>query len=329
MYLHKRRREVFRNFPKETCRTAQGLERKEPSTSYLAFCNEMKRKIKDLKTFFLQLSQQVQLCLLFTLVLSLSFSSSVSSQIYSSHEENFAYEVKQIDEFIERFNDEGTLIKYYIFKNYDGLQVSREDLLKSLFNLKSKHLNKEDVIRFINHVNDPRQPVTLSFYDKGWYAKVKCSVTYEKKERELVLLMRIQQEEDGASKWVVQQVYADFLNTPDGKDPRAFLNPVSHATDFMGLNRAFNDPENLKGYLTSSFQDDQLSKFAMEMQKNRISFQQVEHISYHFFQVDGWIFTVENFQRQEKNAGWLISRLVPANAEEKKEYMETLLKENT
>jgi hypothetical protein len=285
----------------------------------------MKRMMQQLKAIFLEKGRGV--CLVFIFMLSLVFSSSVHSQVYAMEEENFAYEVKQIDEFFERFNNESTLIKDYIHNNYDRLEPSREDLLKSLFNLKSKHLRKEVVLNFINRVNDPENPVTLSFYDEDWYARVKCAVVYEERVRDLSLLLRIQQEENGGSKWVVYQVYADFLNTPEGNDPKAFLNPMSHATDFMGLNKAFEDPENLKAYLTSGFQDDQLSKFAIEMQNNKITFQQVEDISYHFLQVDGWIFSVENFQRPEKNAGWLISRLIEADAAEKEEYKQHLLRE--
>lgn len=272
------------------------------------------------------MQEGLKLRLIFIIILSLSFSSSANSQVYSGHEDNFAFQVKQIDEFFERFNNESTLIKKYIYENYDGLEVSREELLKSLFDLKSKALQKEDMVRFIKFIDDAHNPVTLSFYDEHWYARLKCSVVYENEERELLLLLRVQQEQNGASKWVVHQVYADFLNTPNGNNPNASLNPVSHATDFMGLNRAFEDPENLKAYLTSSFQDDQLSKFAIEMQNNRISFKQVDHISYHFLQVDGWLFTVENFRRPEKNSGWLISRLRQADAREKEEYMQNLLR---
>ena len=281
--------------------------------------------IKNLKTNFLEKGRKV--LLLFTLFLSLGFPSSLFAQTYSSYEENFAFEVKQIDEFFERFNNERTLIKDYIFEKYDKTEVRREDLLKSLFDLKSNHIRKETANRFIKMVEDSQKPVTLSFYDDDWFARVKCSVVYEEKERELFLLLRVQKEENGASKWVVDQVYADFLNTPEGNNPHASLNPVSHATDFMALNRAFEDPENLKAYLSSSFQDDPLSKFAMEMQNNKIAFRQVEKVSYHFFQVDGWIFTVENFQRAEKNSGWLISKLVQASAAEKEAYKQMLLTE--
>lgn len=285
----------------------------------------MKRIRQHLKSNIYHINKQLWLVCL--AVFFLCFSSSARAQLYSGHEENFAYKVKQIDEFFERFNDDGTLIKDYVFEHYDGMELSREDLLMSLFDMKSTQLEKEEVQQFLQLVNDPENPVTLSFYDQDWYARVKCRVLYEGKERELLMLLCVQKEENGASKWAVHQVYGEFLNSPKGNNPNASLNPVSHATDFMGLSRAFEDPENLKAYLSSGFMDDQLSKFAIELQNNRISFQHVENISYHFFQVGGWLFSVENFQRPEKNSGWLISRLRQADAQEKKAFKKNLLKE--
>lgn len=287
----------------------------------------MKRMFKQLETTFSKELTKVRLLCLFIIafIVTFSFSTAAHGQVYSSQEENFAFEVKQIDEFFERFNDEGTLIKNYLLESYHRVEVNREDLLISLFDGKSTHIREKDVVRFIKQVDDPHNPVTLSFYDDDWYARVKCSVVYEKKERPLFLLLRVQKEKEGASKWVVHQVYADFLRTHEGNNPNASLNPVSHATDFMGLKKVFEDSENLKAYLSSEFKDDQLSKLAIEMQHNRISFQQVESLSFHFLQVEGWVFTVENFQRQEKNAGWLISELFQADAKEKKAYMQDLL----
>lgn len=291
----------------------------------MLFKNKMDRNFKCKCFNFLDI-QKKKVCVL-SLTLFLCSFTSANCQLYSRQEEIFAYKVKQIDEFIERFNDEGTLIKDYVFNEYDLLEIKRKDLILSLFDLKNKGFKQDEVNQFLDCVNDPEKPVRLSFFDDDWYARVKCVVEYENREEELNMLLRIQKEKDGASKWVVHQVYADFLRVPEGNNPKAFLNPVSHATDFMGLNRAFEDPENLKAYLSSSFQDDQLSKFAMEMQNDKITFQHVEDISYHFFQVDGWIFKVENFQRPDKNSGWLISSLVQANKQDKEVYRQNLLRE--
>lgn len=275
---------------------------------------------------FLQMKSFFQLGWGIGCVLAFSLSAIGQTSI-DQHEENFAFEVKQIDEFFERFNNQQTLIKEYIAQHYDQAEVKREDLIMSLFNRQSTSIEEADVHLFIESVNNPQKPVFLSFYDDDWFARVKCRVVFEQKERDLLLLLRVQKEVQGASRWIIQNVYADFLLISNEKDPGTFLNPVSHGTDFMGLNRAFQDPENLKAYLPENYQEDQLSKLVQELQNKRIVFRHVDEISYHFFQIDGWILTVENFQRQEKNSGWLISALVKASSKEKEIIKQKLLKQ--
>lgn len=267
---------------------------------------------------------------LYSLVLGVFFSLLSSGaavcQVYASYEEKFAFEVKQIDEFIERFNDQQTLIKEFLASYHGETEVKRDVLIKSLFNLRSTSIVKGDVFRFIETVVDPQRPVVLSFYDDDWFARVKCSVLYQQKKQELTLVLRVQKEADGAAKWVIHGVDADFFITPKVVNPNASLNPISHGTDFLGLSKAFSDIENLKSYLPENYHEDQLSKFVLELQNKRITFQQVENISYHFLQIDGWILTVENFQRQEKNSGWLISTLIEADIQAKKNYKQQILK---
>jgi hypothetical protein len=52
-----------------------------------------------------------------------------------------------------------------------------------------------------------------------------------------------------------------------------------------------------------------------------LEFKQVKNVSYHFMQLDHWIFKVEEFDRREKNNGWLISELQPAGITEKEKYL--------
>ncbi|MEL7532807.1 MAG: hypothetical protein AAFN10_15925 [Bacteroidota bacterium] len=47
----------------------------------------------------------------------------------------------------------------------------------------------------------------------------------------------------------------------------------------------------------------------------------VRSIKYHFMQIDNWIITVENFNRKDWNAGWLISDIIPASPTDKERYL--------
>src|SRR5690606_9655863 len=99
-----------------------------------------------------------------------------ASPLFAQHYERefetfFSWEVKQIDEFIERFNNtDKTLIQEYHKKVDPGKEINRERLIKSLFNAENRSWNFNDISTFIQKVNNDDQPVFLDFYDEDWYA---------------------------------------------------------------------------------------------------------------------------------------------------------------
>ncbi len=234
---------------------------------------------------------------------------------------NFAYQVKQIDEFIERFNNKDkTLIKQYIKKLDTTARFKRENLIKSLFNASDTSWRKEEILQFISQVNDTTKPAYLSFFDDHWYAEVNCAAAYKGKPTIITLILKIQREQNGMSKWVAVSAIADFLRLPVRKDTTTGLNPLSHATDFMNIDLLATDKKNIRNYLPNHYRDDVLSVFLYESQHNQLLIKQVNKITYHFMQIDGWIFTVNRFSRQTRNSGWLVSRLIPVTAEVKQKY---------
>jgi len=234
---------------------------------------------------------------------------------------NFAYQVKQIDEFIERFNNkENTLIKQYVKKLDTTARFRREHLIKSLFNASDTGWKISEIRQFIQQVSDTSRPVYLNFFDNDWYAEVNCAATYKGKPSKITLILKIQREKDGMSKWVAVSAIADFLRLPVRRDSTTGLNPLSHATDFMNIDLMATDKKNIRNYLPNEYREDVLSVFLYESQNNQLIIKQVNKITYHFMQVDGWIFTVNRFSRQTRNSGWLVSRLQPASAESKQQY---------
>ena len=66
-------------------------------------------------------------------------SSAQTIESNTNRERNFAFEVKQIDEFFERFNyEKKSLIISYVKLNYPGISINRESLINSLFNRQNK-----------------------------------------------------------------------------------------------------------------------------------------------------------------------------------------------
>jgi hypothetical protein len=260
-------------------------------------------------------------------------SSAQTIESNSNRERNFAFEVKQIDEFFERFNyEERSLIISYVKLNYPGITINRESLVQGLFNRQNRSWVKSDLDAFFQTVDDKSRPVYLDFYDQDWYAQTVCKFKYKGRPVDVVILMKIQQTGNGGAKWVIVNAYSPLfvpesssLKLPEKEKGERFLNPMSHATNFISLSKALNDKPNILDYLDAGFLQSGGSRaFLKELLNNQLSYQYVKEIKYHFLQVDGWIFTVNYFQRQSINSGWLINRLEKATETDKDHFRRSL-----
>ncbi|MDF9798770.1 Fe-S-cluster formation regulator IscX/YfhJ [Catalinimonas alkaloidigena] len=239
-------------------------------------------------------------------------------------DENFAYQVKQVDEFIERFNNTNeTLIKSYLKDRYN-LEVSREELVASLFDFSKKDWNKQQIEQFLEDVVYQTDPPYISFYDQGWYAKVVCKGRYDRKNVYFSLIMSVKHDLDNETvNWVINSIDADFLRIHGEVTNDMILPPNSHGTDFLELKRIFNSPEL---YIDRSRSNENpVNKLLQSVRQGKLQYMHVDNVSYHFMQLDNWIFKVEEFDRQEKNNGWLISELYTADQAEKDRYLSSQL----
>ena len=101
---------------------------------------------------------------------------------------------------------------------------------------------------------------------------------------------------------------------------------MSHATNFISLSRALRDKKNLPDYLDADFLSYPSSKsFVRALLKNQLEYLYVKNIRYHFLQIDGWIFTVNDYPRKSIHSGWLVSSLQKSTPEEKESYRSALI----
>lgn len=259
-----------------------------------------------------------------TLLICSWLSGALWAQHFSrTEEQNYLLEVKQVDEFIERFNfDRNTPVIRYLNEHFPGQMLSRKELVLSLFNYGRHHWDTTMVRAFVNRVTETKDPVYLDFYDDDWYAELKCDVMYRNVPRKATLIMQIQRDDQGGASWVVRAVKANFLDElPDaGSEDQVALNPMSHGTDFMGLRRVLSDPDNLRDIVFSGFVPESMSLFMHELRNGNLVFRQVNDISYHFLQVPGWTFCLRRHLRPTHNSGWLIDELQRASEPEKAIY---------
>lgn len=274
--------------------------------------------------------------LLAAVVLSVLPSATAQTVLFP-YEENFAWQVKQIDEFMDRFNNaDYTPIRQYVKDQYDIDDVSRTDVLRSLFNLEKKAWNKPDIVRFLSEVSDSLPPPYLDFYDADWYAELRCQGVQNGHKVPFTLVLSIELDETtGGSRWIINSVDADFL--PKATDERlAFavdetydvtktLQPTSFGTDFMNLVDALKDTAHLESYVLRGAVDQPLTAFLNQLYRRELTFRQVDHIVYHFLQVDGWVFQVQDFHRSTTNSGWLINDLLLLSEREKQDYRKNVL----
>ena len=269
---------------------------------------------------------------------------STAQDIASDLTENFAYTVKTIDEFIDRFNFiKGTEFEKYLFINYPEIKYSREKIIYSIFNYKNKSFGENpDVGDFIKTILDTTDPVYINFSDSSWYALIECKVKYLSKNEILNLVLKVDHGKNNSYKWSIVSADAKFLGSHVTNNDslsfalnneymrnrivdqsRYFLHPVSHALGFMNIDELFSSKKNaFQEYIYEGPGTIQLDNLIKMVKKSEIKFVQVNTISYHFLQIDGWIVIVDYFNRDEKNSGWLINTLMKATEEQKRIYID-------
>jgi hypothetical protein len=255
---------------------------------------------------------------------------------------NFLLQVKQIDEFIDRFNNSKQAFNSYaalsktnkvqtenLYKMLYGSEgIDRISMILSLFNYESvDHIGREKVKKFVMAVTDSTKAKTLNFYDLGWYASVTTDVLYKgrKYQAELILKNEYPENTREVSYWAIIACKADFLRIQNGPGKRQGINAGAHGVNFIPLVSAFEDSQQIASITSKDFKFDDLTAFLYASKQGEIVVKNVNTIKYHFTQIDGWIFTVDYFGRNTTNSGWLISDLIEANDNQKAAYKKQIL----
>ena len=263
------------------------------------------------------------------------------SQVYSNNEgvkeKHFIYEVKEIDEFFERFNDDpGSFIRTLYKDHHIKFNIDRQRLIRSLFNY--ENMSRDSVImnRFISEVTKKKKPIYLDFYGDNWYAELTCKFKYNSSSIVIPIIMKIERTQNKGSKWMIVAVGSSTLKSKivvtemvQSKIKTKFISPTSYGTNFVSLKRAFEDKENLSSYFeTFYFKRSHMLEFYNAILNREIEFLGVIKIKYHFLVDEKWIFTVENFPREALNSGWLINNIQRVSSFEIENYRNKLLSGN-
>jgi hypothetical protein len=215
---------------------------------------------------------------------------------------------KQVNQFFRRFNaEEAPDGKRWFSDHPDYHSVGiRKRYIPLLFD-KGAGIPDSLVRAFTNEAVNGKQ--FLSLHGGAFLAEVHSVFSWEGKLDTLQLFLSIQEESVG-SKWVMVAAKGMSILTVGQKDSSlVFLHPLSHEIEFMNLFRVFQDAENMHAYVKEDFEPDGLSVLWYEIQRKRVVFKSVIGVKFHFRQIEGWYFTLEQKLRSEINSGWLITGL--------------------
>lgn len=222
---------------------------------------------------------------------------------------------KQLNQFFRRFNGEESVDGNTRFYSGDSLFQSlalRKGFLSILFDNQTSSISPDLKNQFIQSVLSPVYPQFLIFHRTGWYAEVEAVFLYKGEKQQVTLIMKIQPQGLGYE-WIVDHVvfqpFKNLFNKPE-ESVKDFLHPLSHELGFMNLRRAFQDSKYPESFTAKSYKPDYLAIFLYEIKQNNLRFETVKGVKFHFFQIGGWYFEVNQFNRPGFNTGWLISNLV-------------------
>jgi hypothetical protein len=263
------------------------------------------------------------------------------SQVISNNdgakEKHFIYEVKEIDEFFERFNDErGSFIRGVYKARHVKFNIPRQRLIRSLFNY--ENMSKDSVMmnKFVSDVTKKKEPIYLDYYGDDWYAELACKFKYNSSSIVVPVIMKIVMTQNKGSKWMIVAVGASALKSKifltemaQSKITTKIISPTSNGTNFVSLKRAFEDRENLSSYFETFYiKRSHMLELYNAILNSEIEFLDVARVKYHFLLADKWIFTVENFPREELNSGWLINHIEKVSSAGMDNYRSKLLSGN-
>lgn len=248
-----------------------------------------------------------------------------------SQESFFLYEVKLIEEFIERFNDDSDSYVREQSRTLYGTDsmINRRRMLRSLFN-KRQHWNA-DTARFISQVTDPARPQLLSFTDTGWYAEVKTVFLISGAKTNVTLVLHMKPD-NGGYKWMIAGMSPVTITAVPAvvaaKVAESGYIPTSaYGTGFVIFHQLFTPsalhvPSYFEPQLAAMPRGQLLINAVLQV---KATFLQVQSVRYHFCNIPGWQFTVDQFKRKETNTGWLISSLQPVDEKAKEASLKKLL----
>ncbi|MDO4158907.1 MAG: hypothetical protein Q4D41_00445 [Prevotellaceae bacterium] len=229
---------------------------------------------------------------------------------------DFRAEVKSLEEFMSRFNG---------IESKPGIENDKNSRRNNLISLFNFQINKGNASReqFTNRINEFIDSVLVNnvkfrISNAGLLAECVCRMKFIGKEKNLTLILQSEEYKEGRYRWAIVGVRG--LNELGLYNTEKYyaISPAEHEIHFMGLDNYLNaNPNNAFGYRGHGCKIDPLSVFFTLIRTKEMSFDLVEKQTFYYFDIPGYVITIDEYSRKGTNSGWLISSFDRVSQKEK------------
>ena len=264
-------------------------------------------------------------CLILTVAIMFPYVSSNAQSLPDTElKENFAAQVKSIDEFICRFN--GSESHPSISDTVDNRMLN----LIALFDYDIDHSGlsdedfKDSLQYFVNRIVESN--TMLSIKDSLLYAESSTIVLYKGNKKSIKLYLQCEEFYDNQLRWAIVGAKglaeAGIIETESYRQ----ISPVEHELHFMSLDETLNlNSDSVMGYRGKDVKIDELSVLFALLMEEELKIDIVEKLTIYCFEVPDFMFTINENVKRNQNSGWLISSITKINEKEKINYISKLL----
>jgi hypothetical protein len=227
---------------------------------------------------------------------------------------NFKHNVKNIDDFIDRFNNIKKISLRDSFNN-----TTHSSILVSLFDLQDQNLiQNKDSKEFVKFISS-KKIYKLNYYDSLWYAIARCQYDYKGNDVIIDIYLKIEMDTNGGVKWVILDFKSDFLKC-QFNNQNEYINPVDNDLNFVKLGNLLSKGIISKNLIIKDAKYNNYNLYSYLISEKQLKFKYVISTSYLFMQIPEWAFVLSSKDRNDKNSGLLITYVKKISNEEKNNF---------
>ena len=222
-------------------------------------------------------------------LMSQSLSGFSQISVEQIEQEEWNLRVYSIENFINKFN--GTLdIKNNSIEARNS--TSRIQTLLHLINLDMIQQAEDSIRMFV--LASLKNENKLLFSSNDWYAEVEFNGSFRGKNEIITAIFTIHTEKNDSYQWSLINLRSKSFGTTGFNAGLVNFPPNSHGNDFISIPKLFQS---------------KVEKLNSISAKD-VDMKSVKSVTYHFFHVKNWYFSVTEFDRRNQLSGWLIKNII-------------------